>query len=234
MAFNGKFGPYLKKGTDSRSLPTEDQLLNVTVDEALALFAQPKTRGRNAKGPLRDMGPDPDTGLAMVVKDGRFGPYVTDGTTNASLRRGDEVETLTVERAAELLAERRAAGPAEEEGDQEEGAGQEEGGRQEGTGQEGGRQEDGSCDEGSGDQAGGRPGRGAPEHQRRRVTGTRGRLVALEGIDGCGKSTQARLLAERLGAVSTFEPGATPLGESLRTLLLGRHGAPVAPGPRPC
>jgi len=112
VAFNGKFGPYLKKGTDSRSLLTEDQLLSVTVDEALALFAQPKTRGRNAKGPLREMGPDPDTGLAMVVKDGRFGPYVTDGTTNASLRRGDEVESLTVERAAELLAERRAAGPA--------------------------------------------------------------------------------------------------------------------------
>jgi DNA topoisomerase-1 len=112
VAHNGKFGPYLKKGTDSRSLLTEDQLLTATVDEALALFAQPKTRGRNAKGPLREMGPDPDTGLPMVVKDGRFGPYVTDGTTNASLRRGDDVEDLTVERAAELLAERRAAGPS--------------------------------------------------------------------------------------------------------------------------
>jgi DNA topoisomerase-1 len=113
VAHNGKFGPYLKKGTDTRSLLTEDQLLTVTVDEALALFAQPKTRGnRTAKGPLREMGTDPDTGLTMVVKDGRFGPYVTDGTTNASLRRGDDVETLTVERASELLAERRAAGPS--------------------------------------------------------------------------------------------------------------------------
>jgi DNA topoisomerase-1 len=113
VAHNGKFGPYLKKGTDTRSLLTEDQLLTVTVDEALALFAQPKTRGnRAAKGPLREMGNDPDTGLTMVVKDGRFGPYVTDGTTNASLRRGDDVETLTVERASELLAERRAAGPS--------------------------------------------------------------------------------------------------------------------------
>ncbi len=112
VAHNGKFGPYLKKGTDTRSLLTEDQILSVTVDEALALFAQPKTRGRNAKGPLREMGNDPDTGLPMVVKDGRFGPYVTDGTTNASLRRGDDVESLTVERAAELLAERRAAGPS--------------------------------------------------------------------------------------------------------------------------
>jgi DNA topoisomerase-1 len=112
VAHNGKFGPYIKKGSDTRSLLTEDQILSVTVDEALALFAQPKARGgRNAKGPLREMGADPDTGLTMVVKDGRFGPYVTDGTTNASLRRGDDVETLTVERASELLAERRAAGP---------------------------------------------------------------------------------------------------------------------------
>jgi DNA topoisomerase-1 len=113
VAHNGKFGPYLKKGSDTRSLLTEDQILTVTVDEALALYAQPKTRGaRTAKGPLREMGADPDTGLTMVVKDGRFGPYVTDGTTNASLRRGDDVEALTVERASELLAERRAAGPS--------------------------------------------------------------------------------------------------------------------------
>ncbi|MGO8873646.1 MAG: type I DNA topoisomerase [Acidimicrobiales bacterium] len=113
VAHNGKFGPYLKKGSDTRSLLTEDQILTVTVDEALALFAQPKTRGgRTAKGPLREMGTDPDSGLTMVVKDGRFGPYVTDGTTNASLRRGDDVESLTVERASELLAERRAAGPS--------------------------------------------------------------------------------------------------------------------------
>jgi DNA topoisomerase-1 len=113
VAHNGKFGPYVKKGTDSRSLVSEQQILDVTVDEALALFAQPKTRrGRAAAGPLREMGADPDTGAPMVVKDGRFGPYVTDGTTNASLRKGDDVSELTVERAAELLAERRAAGPS--------------------------------------------------------------------------------------------------------------------------
>jgi DNA topoisomerase-1 len=112
VAHNGKFGPYLKKGSDSRSLQGEDQLLTVTLDDALALFAQAKTRGRNARGPLRELGPDPESGLAMVVKDGRFGPYVTDGTTNASLRVGDDVEELTVERASELLAERRAAGPS--------------------------------------------------------------------------------------------------------------------------
>jgi DNA topoisomerase-1 len=111
VAHNGRFGPYLKRGSDTRSLLTEDQLLTVGLDEAMTLFAQPKTRGRSAKGPLREMGTDPETGLTMVVKDGRFGPYVTDGTTNASLRRGDDVESLTDERAAELLAERRAAGP---------------------------------------------------------------------------------------------------------------------------
>ncbi len=113
VAHNGKFGPYLKRGTDTRSLTTEDQLLTVTLDEAMAIFAQPKQRrGRQAAAPLKELGPDPATQAPMVVKDGRFGPYVTDGTTNASLRKGDDVETITVERAAELLADRRAAGPS--------------------------------------------------------------------------------------------------------------------------
>ena len=113
-AQNGRYGPYLKKGTDSRSLTNEDALFDVTLDEALALYAQPKTRGRSAAAapPLREVGIDPSGGKPMVIKDGRFGPYVTDGETNASLRKGDEVETLTVERAAELLADRRARGPA--------------------------------------------------------------------------------------------------------------------------
>lgn len=113
LAYNGKFGPYLKMGTDSRSLETESQILTVTVEEALKLFAEPKRRGRGAaKGPLREMGEDPDTKKPIVVKDGRFGPYVTDGETNASLRKGDSVEELTFERAVELLADRRAKGPA--------------------------------------------------------------------------------------------------------------------------
>jgi len=113
-AQNGRYGPYLKKGTDSRSLAGEDALFDVTLDEALALYAQPKTRGRSAAAapPLREVGVDPAGGKPMVIKDGRFGPYVTDGETNASLRKGDDVATLTVDRAAELLADRRARGPA--------------------------------------------------------------------------------------------------------------------------
>jgi DNA topoisomerase I len=113
VAHNGKFGPYLKRGSDTRSLTSEDQILSVTLPEAQAIFAQPKQRrGRTAAAPLRELGPDPATELPVVVKEGRFGPYVTDGTTNASLRKGDDVESITMERASELLAERRAAGPS--------------------------------------------------------------------------------------------------------------------------
>jgi DNA topoisomerase-1 len=114
-AQNGRYGPYLKKGTDSRSLGSEDEIFTVTLDDALKIYAEPKRRGRAAAAsapPLRELGNDPTTGKPMVVKNGRFGPYVTDGETNASLRKADNVETLTDERAAELLAERRAKGPA--------------------------------------------------------------------------------------------------------------------------
>jgi DNA topoisomerase-1 len=113
-AQNGRYGPYVKKGTDSRSLESEEQLFTVTLEQATALFAQPKLRGRQtaAAPPLREVGVDPVSGKPMVIKDGRFGPYVTDGETNASLRRGDSVEEITVDRAAELLADRRARGPA--------------------------------------------------------------------------------------------------------------------------
>ena len=108
---NGRYGPYVKKGTDSRSLENEDQLFTLTLAEAKDLFSQPKPRAARgaAAPPLREMGDDPATGKPMVVKNGRFGPYVTDGETNASLRKGDEVETLTVDRAAELLADRGSA-----------------------------------------------------------------------------------------------------------------------------
>lgn len=112
-AQNGRYGPYLKKGTDSRSLDSEEQLFTITLDEALAIYAQPKQRGRAAaKPPLKELGTDPVSERPVVVKDGRFGPYVTDGETNATLRRDDDVETITPERGFELLAEKRAKGPA--------------------------------------------------------------------------------------------------------------------------
>ena len=113
-AQNGRYGPYLKRGSESRSLATEDQLFTITLDEALKIYAEPKHPGRQSASapPLRELGPDPATGKPMLVKDGRFGPYVTDGETNASLRKGDDVASITDERAAELLADRRARGPA--------------------------------------------------------------------------------------------------------------------------
>ncbi|OKI99692.1 DNA topoisomerase I [Streptomyces sp. CB01249] len=112
-AQNGRYGPYLKKGTDSRSLTSEDQIFDITLEEALAIYAQPKQRGRAAaKPPLKELGTDPVSGAPVVVKDGRFGPYVTDGETNATLRTGDSVEDITPERGFELLAEKRAKGPA--------------------------------------------------------------------------------------------------------------------------
>ncbi|MDF1603637.1 type I DNA topoisomerase [Nocardioides sp. YIM 152315] len=112
-AQNGRYGPYLKKGTDSRSLTSEDQLLTITLDEALRIYAQPKQRGRAAAvAPLKELGADPVSKQPVVVKAGRFGEYVTDGEYNATLRKEDSVESITIERAAELLAERRAKGPA--------------------------------------------------------------------------------------------------------------------------
>ncbi|WP_067703904.1 type I DNA topoisomerase [Nocardia jejuensis] len=112
-AQNGRYGPYLKKGTDSRSLTGEDQIFTVTLEDALKIYAEPKRRGGQSASapPLRELGLDSATEKPMVIKDGRFGPYVTDGETNASLRKGDEVESITDARASELLADRRARGP---------------------------------------------------------------------------------------------------------------------------
>jgi DNA topoisomerase-1 len=110
-AQNGRYGPYIKKGSESRSLESEEQLFTVTLEQAQALLAEPpRRRGRRGatRGPLKELGADPASGKPIVVRDGRFGPYVTDGETNASLRRGDTPDALTLERAAELLAERRA------------------------------------------------------------------------------------------------------------------------------
>jgi DNA topoisomerase-1 len=112
-ALNGRYGPYLRRGTDSRSLGSEDQLFTVTLDEALELFSRPKERrfGSAAAAPVREFGTDPSSGQPITLRQGRFGPYVTDGTVNASLRRADDPETLTHERAVELLADRRSAEP---------------------------------------------------------------------------------------------------------------------------
>jgi DNA topoisomerase I len=113
-ARNGRYGPYVQKGKESRSLETEEQLFSISLDDALAVLAQPRQRrgGRQAATPLKEVGADPVSGKPIVVKSGRFGPYVTDGETNASLRSGDDPEGITLDRAIELLADRRARGPA--------------------------------------------------------------------------------------------------------------------------
>ncbi|WP_277207919.1 type I DNA topoisomerase [Isoptericola croceus] len=111
-AQNGRYGPYLKKGTDSRTIASEEQLFTITLDEALKIYAEPKRRGaRAATPPLRELGDDPTSGKPIVVKDGRFGAYVTDGETNRTLPRDLTPESITPERAIELLAEKRAQGP---------------------------------------------------------------------------------------------------------------------------
>ncbi|MBV1851918.1 type I DNA topoisomerase [Catellatospora tritici] len=113
FAKNGRYGPYIERAGDSRSLENEEQLFTVTLDQALTLLAAPKQRGRRAaQPPLREMGVDPLTDKPLVIKDGRFGPYVTDGESNASLRRGQTPESLTIEQASEMLSEKRAKGPA--------------------------------------------------------------------------------------------------------------------------
>jgi DNA topoisomerase-1 len=107
---NGRYGPYMTHGADSRTLTSEDQLFTVSLEEAIEIYKQPKVRrGRGTpKPPLKELGPDPATGRELIIKDGRFGMYITDGETNATLRRGDTVEFMTIERGLELLAGRRA------------------------------------------------------------------------------------------------------------------------------
>jgi DNA topoisomerase-1 len=119
VAANGRYGPFLSWGEETRSLDDEEKLLTISVDDAVTVLAQPKQFGRRRAAPappLRELGPDPVSGQPVVVRDGRFGPYVTDGDTNASLRKGDTVEGVTIERAAELLQIRREAGPSKKRG----------------------------------------------------------------------------------------------------------------------
>ncbi|HEX5598085.1 MAG TPA: type I DNA topoisomerase [Micromonosporaceae bacterium] len=113
FAAAGRYGPYVKRGDEYRSLDSEEKIFTVSLEEALALLAAPKTRQRRAAAPpLRELGVDPLTEKPLVIKDGRFGPYVTDGEINASLRRGQTPEELSLEQASEMLAEKRAKGPA--------------------------------------------------------------------------------------------------------------------------
>ncbi len=111
-AQNGKFGPYLKKGTDTRSLDSEDQIFDLDLAGALELYAQPKYGGRKASSALKEFEADPESGKPIRIKDGRFGVYVTDGVTNATIPRGEEVEDIDFDRAVQLLADKRAKGPA--------------------------------------------------------------------------------------------------------------------------
>jgi len=111
-AQNGRFGPYLKKGTDSRSLTEEDQIFTIDLPGALEIFAQPKYGARRASSALKEFAEDPESGKPIKVKDGRFGPYVTDGVTNATIPRGETVEEIDFDRAVQLLADKRAKGPA--------------------------------------------------------------------------------------------------------------------------
>ena len=111
-AQNGRYGPYLKKGTDSRTLQSEQQIFDITLEEALAVYAQPKYGARGASSALKEFEADPTSGKAIKLKDGRFGPYVTDGETNATIPRGEDAMEVTFERAVQLLADKRAKGPA--------------------------------------------------------------------------------------------------------------------------
>ncbi len=207
-AQNGRYGPYLKKGTDSRTLASEDQLLTITLDEALAIYAQPKTRGRGtARPPLREFGEDPISGKKVTVKDGRFGPYVTDGETNVTVPRAETVEDLTAERAYELFADKRAKGPAPKRT------------RKTAT-KKTDDQEDRATEEDDGEEDGHQEGR----DEEGQLMAARGVFITFEGGDGSGKSTQIQSVRDWFESrgrevVVTREPGGTELGTEIRRLV---------------
>ena len=108
LALNGRYGPYIQRGDDRRSLETEEQLFTLTIEAALEILAAPpRRRGQARSSTLKALGTDPTSGKEVTLRSGRFGPYVTDGEVNASLRKGDNPETITIERAADLLQARR-------------------------------------------------------------------------------------------------------------------------------
>ena len=222
LAQNGRYGPYLTWEKETRSLEDENQIFTVDLDgRARALRPTQGARASRRGQPLADLAEDPVTKRHVVVRSGRFGLYVTDGETNATLRIGDTPETMSLDRASELLAERRNAEPStlraqgDEEGD-------------EGTGEEGDEEDreendhEDADDEGAQDdrhhqtrrrrQGRGGQRRAARSARARRLVSPRGVFLVFEGIDVSGKSTQARRVAELHDALFTFEPGDTPLG----------------------
>ena len=217
VAANGRYGPFVQQGKEYRSLASEDELFTVTLEQAKELLAAPKQfRGRGGAGgapkpPLATFGNDPVSGRPVVAKEGRFGVYVTDGETNASIGKGDRIEAMVAERAYELLAIRRetaAAGggkPAKrgapKKADREE------------TGEESHRKE--GCKQA---QVAVEPQKGLQERPTQSRTAglmTSGRYIAFEGAEGCGKSTLSRMLADDLGAVWTREHGGTRIGNQV-------------------
>ena len=195
LAQNGRFGPYLKKGTDTRSLATEEQIFDIDLAGALALYAEPKYGARGGSSALKEFEPDPVSGKPIKIKDGRFGVYVTDGTTNATIPRGETIEDIDFARAVQLLADRRARGPAEEAHHSPR-AGEE--GREEGLmpGQS-------------------TPGKATPSN----ATPGRGLFITFEGGDGSGKSTQQTRLVEWLRgrAAPCSPPGSREAPTSARS-----------------
>ena len=225
-AQNGRYGPYLKKGTDSRSLETEAELFTITLPQAEAIFAQPKRRGRRTKPPIAELGPHPESGVAVRVLDGRYGPYVTDGELNATVRAAWTRQRSTSGRPSSSSPSE-GAGPGDEAGE----ADPHEAGEHHPPHRPEGRDPPLTSPRAVGwwstrsirarspDAATTRPSPPLPPMS------LPGKFLVLEGGDATGKTTQAARLAARLRAegrevLATFEPGGTDLGSSLRQLLL--------------
>ena len=204
-AQNGRYGPYLKKGADTRSLPEEDLIFEIDLAGALELYAQPKYGARRASSALKEFEADPESGKPIKVKDGRFGPYVTDGVTNATIPRGETVDEVDFDRAVQLLADKRAKGPA--------------------------KPKRAPAKRKPPSRSRRRRAQRRRQWRRRRLEsdGVSGLFLTFEGGDGSGKSTQARLLTQWLTdaghpVLHTREPGGTDLGVELRNIVLHRRG----------
>jgi DNA topoisomerase-1 len=229
LALNGRYGPYVKKGKETRSLETEEQLWSVSLDEALAVLAKPRRArgGGAASPPLRELGADPVSGATMLLRQGRYGPYVTDGEVNASLRRGDTIESVSAERASELLAERRARASGAKAGGRKAGGGKAGGSKTGGT-KAGGAKSGGA----GGNKSGGSRSGGAKDGGSRRPGGSRstgqgsGRSKAGGAKAGRSGSGGAKAGARSRGAGGGRSGGAGSGSPKAR----GAPGGPGAPG----